>query len=252
MEAITSLHNQKVSVWRSLAEKKGRDSVGEFLVEGTKMVEEALKSGFPVDAILLRQGFVPLFHLSEDIPCFCLADHVFRSVCSAKNPQGIAAVIRIQKLRSEGSRILAMDGLQDPGNVGTVIRTADAAGFDGILVSPDCADVYSPKVLRASMGSIFHIGIEFADSLPARLSEYRDKGFAVVSSQLDGQPFFSRDPLTDPFILIVGNEGNGVSDEVKKIATHRYRLPMRGEAESLNVAVAAGIMMYDLTRNLPE
>ena len=102
------------------------------------------------------------------------------------------------------------------------------------------------------MGSIFHMGIEFADSLAARLAVYRDKGFAVVSSQLDGEPFFSRKPITEPVILIVGNEGNGVSDEVKMIATHRYRRPMRGEAESLNVAVAAGIMMYDLTRNLPE
>ena len=99
---------------------------------------------------------------------------------------------------------------------------------------------------------VFHMGIEFADSLAARLAVYRDKGFAVVSSQLDGEPFFSRKPITEPVILIVGNEGNGVSDEVKMIATHRYRLPMRGEAESLNVAVAAGIMMYDLTRNLPE
>ena len=252
METITSLHNPKVAVWRSLSEKKSRDASGKFLVEGIKMVEEALKSGFPVDAVLLRQDFDPLFPLPTDIPCFSLADHVFNSVCSTKTPQGIAAVIRAQSLRTSGSRILAMDGLQDPGNVGTIIRTADAAGFDGILVSPDCADVYSPKVLRASMGSIFHMGIEFADSLAARLAVYRDKGFAVVSSQLDGEPFFSRKPITEPVILIVGNEGNGVSDEVKMIATHRYRLPMRGEAESLNVAVAAGIMMYDLTRNLPE
>lgn len=252
MEPITSLHNQKVTVWRSLSEKKGRDSAGKFIVEGTKMVEEALKSGFPVDAILLRQDFFPYFPLPADIPCFSLSDHVFRSVCSTKTPQGIAAVIRIHAIHSGGSRILAMDGLQDPGNVGTVIRTADAAGFDGILVGPDCADVYSPKVLRASMGSIFHIGIEFTESLSARLAEYRDMGFAVVSSQLDGEPFYSRKPVTNPLILIVGNEGNGISEEVKMVATHRYRLPMRGEAESLNVAVAAGIMMYDLTRNLPE
>jgi TrmH family RNA methyltransferase len=88
--------------------------------------------------------------------------------------------------------------------------------------------------------------------MPRRLEEYRDSGFAVISSQLDGDSFFSREPITQPLILILGNEGNGVSSEVKKIATHRFRLPMRGEAESLNVAVAAGIMMYDLTRSLPE
>ena len=252
MESITSLHNQKVVLWRSLGEKKGRDAAGAFLVEGTKMVDEALKSDFPVDAILLRQDYEPSFSIPGNIPVYYLADHVFQSVCSTKTPQGIAAVLKIHTLRSPGCRILALDGLQDPGNVGTVIRTADAAGFDGILVSPDCADVFSPKVLRASMGSIFHIGLEFPDSMPRRLEEYRDSGFAVISSQLDGDSFFSREPITQPLILILGNEGNGVSSEVRKIATHRFRLPMRGEAESLNVAVAAGIMMYDLTRSLPE
>ena len=100
METITSLHNPKVAVWRSLSEKKSRDASGKFLVEGIKMVEEALKSGFPVDAVLLRQDFDPLFPLPADIPCFSLADHVFNSVCSTKTPQGIAAVIRAQSLRT--------------------------------------------------------------------------------------------------------------------------------------------------------
>ena len=101
------------------------------------------------------------------------------------------------------------------------------------------------------MGSIFHIGLELTESLPDLLAEYRKQGYSVISSQLDGEPFYSRGDLAEPYILIVGNEGNGISDAVKASATHRYRLPMRGEAESLNVAVAAGIMMYDLTRSLP-
>lgn len=251
METITSIHNQKVVFWRSLNEKKGRDSARLFLVEGIKMVSEALKSSFTVDVILLREDFTPSFPLPDDISCYRLSDHVFNSVCSTKTPQGIAAVVHVHMLHSAGSRLLALDGLQDPGNVGTVIRTADAAGFDGILVSPDCADVFSPKVLRASMGSIFHIGIEYADSLPSMLEDYLKKGYAVISSQLDGEPFYSRDPVNQPFVLVVGNEGNGISDDVRNLSTHHYRLPMRGEAESLNVAVAAGIMMYDMTKALP-
>ena len=243
-ETITSLHNRKVAFLRSLSEKKGRDSARAFLVEGTKMVSEALNSDFPIDMIILREDYDPAFPVPGHIPCCRLADHVFQSVCSAKTPQGIAAVVRTYAK-------IALDGLQDPGNVGTVIRTADAAGFNGVLLSRDCADVFSPKVLRASMGSIFHIGLELTESLPDLLAEYREEGYSVISSQLDGEPFYSRGDLAEPYILIVGNEGNGISDAVKASATHRYRLPMRGEAESLNVAVAAGIMMYDLTRSLP-
>ena len=250
-ETITSLHNRKVAFLRSLSEKKGRDSARAFLVEGTKMVSEALNSDFPIDMIILREDYDPAFPVPGHIPCCRLADHVFQSVCSAKTPQGIAAVVRTYAKQSVGRRLIALDGLQDPGNVGTVIRTADAAGFNGVLLSRDCADVFSPKVLRASMGSIFHIGLELTESLPDLLAEYREEGYSVISSQLDGGPFYSRGDLAEPYILIVGNEGNGISDAVKASATHRYRLPMRGEAESLNVAVAAGIMMYDLTRSLP-
>ena len=252
MEMITSLHNQKVVFWRSLNEKKGRDSTGLFLVEGTKMVSEALKSAFTVETILIRDDYTPSFSVPEEIPGFRMPGNVFNSVCSAKTPQGIAAVVRIRTIHSSGSRLIALDGLQDPGNVGTVIRTADAAGFDSVFVSPDCADVFSPKVLRATMGSIFHIGVELTDSLSDLLSQYRNDGYSVISSQLDGDPFYSRNPVDPPFVLIVGNEGNGISDAVKAQATHRYRLPMRGEAESLNVAVAAGIMMYELTKSLPD
>ena len=252
METITSLHNQKVVFWRSLSEKKGRDSARAFLVEGTKMVSEALDSDFPVHMIIYRDDYdLSSIPVPESIPCCRLADHVFQSVCSTKTPQGIAAIVRMQTKHSAGGRLIALDGLQDPGNVGTVIRTADAAGFNGVLVSRNCADVFSPKVLRATMGSIFHIGIEITESLSESLSKYREEGYSVISSQLDGLPFYSREELNEPYILIVGNEGNGISDAVKAAATHRYRLPMRGEAESLNVAVAAGIMMYDLTRSLP-
>ena len=132
--------------------------------------------------------------------------------------------------------------------MGTIIRTADAAGFDGIILSPDCADLYSPKVLRSTMGSIFRLGFSFPASLPDMLNTLKKDSYSVISSQLDGDPFFERKDISAPFVLIIGNEGNGISEEVKSVATHRFRLPMRGGAESLNAAVAAGIMMYDLTR----
>ena len=151
----------------------------------------------------------------------------------------------------KGDLLLALDGIQDPGNMGTIIRTADAAGFGGIILSPDCVDIFSPKVVRATMGSIFRVGFSFPESLPAELAALKAKGFSIISSQLDGEPFYERAPVPKPLILIVGNEGNGISDEVKAAATHRFRLPMYGGSESLNAAVAAGIMMYDLKKENP-
>ena len=133
--------------------------------------------------------------------------------------------------------------------MGTIIRTADAAGFDGLILSPDCVDIFSPKVLRATMGSIFRMSFAFPESLPSALLELREKDYSILSSQLDGDPFYSRNNVSSSFVLIVGNEGNGISDPVKSVATHHLCLPMRGGAESLNAAVAAGIMMYDLMKN---
>ena len=248
MEILTSMKNQKVLAWRSLKEKKGRDEQQSFLVEGVRMVREALSSSFTVTALLLREGFQPGFSLPEGIPAYLLPEHVFRSVCDTKTPQGIAAVLKRQAQEASGTRLLALDGVQDPGNVGTIIRTADSAGFDGILFSPDCADLFSPKVLRSTMGSIFRLGFSFPSCLPDALEKLKSKGYSVLSSQLDGDPFYQRQNVSDSFVLIIGNEGNGVSEAVRRIATHHLCLPMRGGAESLNAAVAAGIMMYDLIR----
>ena len=250
MEILTSLKNPKAASWRSLKEKKGRMEQNAFLVEGVRMVREALASSFTVRTVLLREGFEPGFPVPGDIPVFVLSDAVFRSVCDTKTPQGVAAVLSLQAKEASGPRLLALDGVQDPGNVGTIIRTADAAGFDGILFSPDCADLFSPKVLRSTMGSIFRLGFSFPGSLPDTLEKMKKDSYSILSTQLDGDLFYDRKDVSDSFVLIIGNEGNGVSEAVKATATHRLRLPMRGGAESLNAAVAAGIMMYDLTRNL--
>ena len=248
MELISSSRNPKVLSWRSLKEKKGRDAQRAFLVEGSKMVGEALSSSFTVEALLIRENFVLPFPVDPALPAYRLSESVFNSLSDTRTPQGIAAVLRQDVRPLSGNLLLALDGIQDPGNMGTLIRTADAAGFSGILLSSDCVDIFSPKVIRATMGSVFRMGFSFPPSLARELASLRDSGFSVVSSQLDGQPFFGRSPLRPPLVLIVGNEGNGISDEVKSVATHCYRLPMPGGAESLNAAVAAGIMMYDILR----
>ena len=252
MEVLSSPKNPRIMAWRSLKDRKGRLAHGLFLVEGTRMVGEALSSGFPVEAVLFRRGYPDIEAFPHDLPAYLLPEHIFDGICDTRTPQGIAAVLRPNPRPAEGPCLLALDGVQDPGNVGTILRTADAAGFDGVLLSGECADCFSPKVLRATMGSIFHIGLSFPDFLPEALLGLREKGYEILSSQLDGEPFYGRPELVPPFVLVIGNEGNGISDAVKQTATRRLRLPMRGGAESLNAAVAAGIMMYDLTRSLPD
>ncbi len=252
-ERITSLKNPKVQTWKSLKDRKGRKETGCFLVEGRKMVEEALRSGFTVTALLLCEGFTPDFALPEEVARYELPEHVFAAVCDTKTPQGIAAVARMRSSAVHGQRLVALDGVQDPGNVGTILRTADAAGFEGVILSEQCADVFSPKLLRATMGSLFRMPVTVTADLPGMLTTLRDgQGFHILSSQLDGMPFYQREKVGERFVLVIGSEGNGVTEEVKALATHRVRLPMRGGAESLNAAVAAGIMMYELTRDLPE
>ena len=250
LEHITSLKNPKVTTWKSLKDRKGRKETGCFLVEGRKMVEEAIASAFPVEAVLVDDARLGEFALPADIPAYAMPAHVLAAVCDTKTPQGVAAVVRMAEVALHGPRLVAMDGVQDPGNVGTIIRTADAAGFDGVILSAQCADVFSPKVLRATMGSIFRMGVRVTDDLPGLLTRMVQEGASVVSSQLDGEPFYRHAPLGERFVLVIGSEGNGVTDEVKAIATHRLKLPMRGGAESLNAAVAAGIMMYELTRDM--
>jgi TrmH family RNA methyltransferase len=145
-----------------------------------------------------------------------------------------------------GPLIVALDGVQDPGNVGTILRTADAAGFSGALLSEECADIYSPKCLRATMGSIFRLKAMVAPSLPEALVKLRGTGYSLLSGELNGTPFYERTGVSRCLCLVIGSEGRGVSKAVSSLCTHRLTLPMRGGAESLNAAVAAGIMMYDL------
>lgn len=246
MEHITSLKNPKVAAWKALKDRKGRRESGCFLVEGRKMVEEALASAFDVETVLVQEGMELPDGLT--MPVYELPEYVLAAVCDTKTPQGIAAVVRMKEQSALGKHIVVLDGVQDPGNVGTIIRTADAAGLDGVLLSNQCADVFSPKVLRATMGSIFRMNLRTTDDLPGELTKLREKGYSILSSQLDGTPFYEREKVAEQFALVIGNEGNGVSEQVQQTATHRVRLPMRGGAESLNAAIAAAIMMYELMR----
>lgn len=256
-QEITSVQNPQVKAWRALKEKRAREESGCFIAEGIKMTCEAAQHA-RVRSVLFESGMIDkcgdLLKTLErqGAQLYCVSEAVLKAVSEAKTPQGILACVEFPPRRSmTGRLIVALDGVQDPGNVGTIIRTADAAGFEGVLLAPGCADVYSAKVLRATMGSIFRMAIENTPDFPAALAKLRAQGYDILSSELSGAPFYAREK-SERAVLIIGNESAGVSEAASREATQRLRLPMRGGAESLNAAVAAGIMMYELGKELDE
>ena len=252
MEKITSRSNGLLVHMKKLAASAAyRREQGVYLCDSPKLLAEALKWHAPVREIAVTVD-VPLPPLPETVRVVEIPEDVMSSISPMKSPQGALFTVTLPETAVPealpGSRYMVLDGVQDPGNVGTIIRTADAAGLNGVLLSNQCADVFSPKVLRATMGSIFRMNLRTTDDLPGELTKLREKGYSILSSQLDGTPFYERQDVAERFALIIGNEGNGVSEQVQQTATHRVRLPMRGGAESLNAAIAAAIMMYELMR----
>ncbi|MHC1785720.1 MAG: TrmH family RNA methyltransferase [Christensenellales bacterium] len=236
--------------WRALKDRAAREAQGLFLAEGEHLCREAVQEGKAL-AILIEEGAQALCPapLPHDLPIHQLPARQFIQLCDTRTPQGIMALCALPgnaALSRLGTRIVCLNGLQDPGNVGTILRTMDAACFSGMLMDEASADAFSPKALRASMGAVFRIPVRVSADLPGDLATLA--GFQILAGLLDGEPFYGRERLTGPLCLVIGSEGAGISAPVAALATHRCRLPMPGRAESLNAAVAAAIMMYDFVR----
>ncbi len=253
METITSAKNPTIKTLKALATRKGREASGRFLVEGEVMLREALKCGLRIHDVLADEGSAALAAELEALGAraYAVPRSLLEAVCETRTPQGICASFDLPAplpLADAPARIVALDGVQDPGNVGTIWRTADAAGFSGILFGGACADPLSPKVQRAAMGSGFRVPFMTAEDLPAALEALKARGYAVLASDLNGADFYHRPDPGARFTLVIGNEARGISVATREAATALVKLPMRGGAESLNAAVAAGIMMYELMR----
>ncbi len=252
MLEITSFSNNKFKYVKSLAMKKARDKNGEYTAEGIKSVRDALASERKVTAIYASRSFTENeeFDYPDNIPVYRVSDEVFEKMCDTKAPQGILAVIKIEDVSFEidlKKPYVYCDAVNDPGNLGTIIRTADAAGFDAVLLSPLCADAYSPKTVRASMGSFFNVRI-VKDVTAEKLASYKEKGFTLFGGALTKDSIdYRRADMTLPTIIVLGNEANGISGEVLAMC-EKVKIPIAGKAESLNVGVAAGILMYELLR----
>ncbi|NLG25880.1 MAG: RNA methyltransferase [Clostridiales bacterium] len=261
MDAISSTKNPFAQSLRSLKDRRGRDEQRAFLVEGPKLVAEALDAGLAPLRAAYDEGALPRLSplvealRSRGADVRPARSHVIDAISDTLTPQGLCAAFSPPApldLASPPPLLVALDGVRDPGNVGAIWRVADAAGFHGLLLSADCADRHSPKVQRASMGSGLRLPAEVCQSLPGTLKDLAERGFAVISAVLGGGDVYARPQLAPPLVLVIGSEARGVSDEANAQSRYRLSLPMRGGAESLNAAVAAGVLMYELTRGWPD
>lgn len=242
---ITSVKNEKVKNWRKLHNRKERTKAGTFLIEGFHLIEEAIKSNWDVLEIILQED-VSLPAWKCDAPTVEVAENVFQHISQTKTPQGIAAVVRMKNSHEiNGDLYLLLDRIQDPGNLGTIIRTADAAGFDAVMLGEGTVDLYNDKVIRATQGSLFHIPI-IQESLPTEINKLKQEGFRIWASALTNSKDFHTLKPTSKVALILGNEGAGIEGTILELADEIVKIPIYGKAESLNVSIAAGILMYHL------
>ena len=257
IETITSLQNPQVKIWRSLnATRAARVKHGLFLAEGEHMAGEALKEKKARTLLVdsgARDRYAALGELASarGVLIVEVSSHVMAALSDAKMPQGVIAVCDYPTAGlpdPPGDWLVALDGVQDPGNVGTIMRTMDATGFSGLLLDEKTADPYAPKALRATMGGAFRIPTARCGDLPGALRALAAKGYEIVAGDLRGADFFHRPPARDKICVVIGNEGQGISPAVLETATMRLKIPIVGGAESLNAAVAGAVMMYDFLR----
>ena len=244
---LTSKNNPLIKETASLKEKKGRKELGLFLVEGRKMVAECKRSEIEIERVFVAESYAGEVPFEESL-IIRVSDDVFRFLSDEKTPQGILCRARIPDgaIVPPNGRCIFLDGVADPGNVGTILRTANAAGYTQVYLSADCADPYSPKSVRASMSGLFFTKI-CRGSREEILSVLR--GMPVLVADMGGENVFTFQPPT-AFTLVIGNEANGVSQEARALATHTVKIPMRETQESLNAAISAGIIMYVLNKDL--
>lgn len=246
MEQITSPQNTKVKQANKLKKKKERDKTGLLLVEGTHLIEEAVQSQLTVKQLFVvepERFDAKLIEAAEE--AFHINFKVAESLSGTVTPQGIFAVIEKPEVASriaDAKQVLLLDRIQDPGNLGTLIRTADAAALDLIVLAPGTADAYQDKVLRSSQGSVFHLPI-VTQPLDTFIEQFDGP---VYGTALEDAVNFNEEAAQTSFALLLGNEGQGVNPELLSQTTKRLTIPMYGAAESLNVAIAGSILIYKL------
>lgn len=258
---ITSLQNKEVkAVAALLARKKERDRQGVFVVEGPKMFGEAPAER--ISRVYLAQSAAEQMYerygekLSA-LSCETVTDEVFAKMSDTKTPQGILCLVRqqyynieeiLQNCNKKQMLFIVLEDIQDPGNLGTIFRTAEAAGADGVIMSSRTADIYNPKTIRSTMGSVYRVPFLYVESVSSIIMRLREEGASVYAAHLGGKDAYDECCYQKSTAFLIGNEANGLREETAACADALITIPMRGKVESLNAAVAASILLFEASR----
>lgn len=246
---ITSKNNDFIKHVKSLHQKKFRDMYNEYFVEGIKLVNEAIDEKREIYKIIICDDIFKNEFNNRNYEIEHVNENVFKFISDTDTPQGIMAIIKMTKNDDNFEDVIfALDNIQDPGNLGTIIRTLDCAGIKTLLLSNGTVDLYNPKVIRSTMGAIFRVNcIENVD-LVSKLSELKNKEYKVVVTALDAKISHYELDFKDKYIIVIGNESKGVSKNVQDLADIKVKIPMLGRTESLNASVAASLIAYEFVR----
>ncbi|PTM58149.1 TrmH family RNA methyltransferase [Desmospora activa] len=255
IRTISSARNEKVKRWRKLGTRKGRDEYRSMMIEGEKLLREALDADLDIRSILVsEEGTAVLEQFPElrELPVYCLYPSVFTGLVDTQSPQGIAAEVSIPRHTApyhppERAQVLLLDTIQDPGNLGAILRTAEAAGIRDIWLGNGTVDPFNPKVVRSAMGSLFRAHLHQGDLVDV-IPDLKKMGFLIVSADPKGERDHFEFSIPERTALLLGNEGHGIHPELQSLTDERVRIPMPGKVDSLNVAVTAGILLYEWVR----
>ena len=260
---ITSTSNAKVKRLVNLRKKKKlRDEEGVFIVEGIRMFREVPKDRLA--EVYVSENFwnrerkvVEQVMDGTKVQPEILADFVFEYVSDTKTPQGILCLVRqkqysmseiLKEKEGEAPLLIVLDQIQDPGNLGTIVRTAEGAGVTGIVLSQDCVDMYNPKVVRSTMGAAYRVPFCYVEDLEKEVKHMKESGICTYAAHLEGKNSYDEEDYRTASAFLIGNEGNGLRDEVAEQAQVYIRIPMKGQVESLNAAVATAILTFEAAR----
>ena len=258
MQIITSKDNKIIKHIKKLADKKYRDQNNCYIVEGIKLVEEAIQEDAEIEKIVICEECTNTSEISKSLMyeiakynCIYVTEKIFKTISQVMNPQGIMAIIKKSKerptIKYDEDIIVALDDIQDPGNLGTILRTVDSIGLKQLIVSKGTADVYNPKVVRSSMGAIFRVEVIEVENLKETIEAMKRNNFELVVTSLQTESSIY-DVEYKKKIIVIGNEANGVSKEIQDMADKKIKIPMLGKTESLNASVATAIILYEYIR----
>lgn len=258
MQVITSKDNEIIKSIKKLKDKKFREQEHKYIIEGIKLIEEAVKESAKINTVVVCEDCVKneeidskLLYEVAKYNCIYVSEKVFGLITDVKNPQGILAVIEkeVEKDPIDYSEdlIVILDKVQDPGNLGTILRTVDSIGLKQIIVAQGSGDIFNPKVVRSTMGAIFRVKVKESQDIQKTVAEIKKHKFKIISTSLATDKSIY-DVKYEKSAIIIGNEANGVAKELQAASDELVKIPMLGNTESLNASVATGIVLYEYVR----